>query len=285
MQIRIKLKIFIFFYLLINLLLLSKSSLNLINNKKSISESMVLSLTNLDQFPKENNIEHILSITGKASDTADTDIIKIGIKVETLDRSLLNSYRKNTNSSNYITKVFKKLKIPLNNLTTKEYNMVKSTRSVYNATNNMNTEIFEGYRIINEIEITLIDINKTGKLIEEAMKLDHVLISKINFEYSKKLNKEISKRLLQQAAIDASERAKTTAKALDLNIKDVKSINEQGSIYEERRTISILTEAPIYHGATNITGPVIYSERYSLSVNLAVNFIISKKNNSNKYEV
>lgn len=284
MQIRINLEIFFLLSVLVNFLLVLQGSLTLFINKKSISKSMVLSTTNLDQFPKENKFEHILSITGKASESVDTDIIKIGIKVETLDLSLQDSYRKNTNSSNLITKVFKKLKIPVKNLTTKEYSMVKSTRSVYNATNNIYSEIFEGYKIINEIEITLIDINKTAKLIEEAMKFDYVLISKINFEYSKKLNKGISQKLLQQAAVDASERAETTANALDVDIKDVKYVYEQGSIYEERRPIAIPTVAPIYHGAANLTGPMIYSERSSLGVNLAVNFIISKKNNSNKYE-
>lgn len=224
-------------------------------------------------------IEHFLTITGTASRTVITDLILIGLNVETLDISLGTSYRENTQASNELSKVFKELNIPDRNITTTSYDTTKKYRSVWVPYNSTWGQIFEGYLVSNKMEVRLSDVKKVSDLIERALAIGSVLVTSISFDYSRVLQKKLKDTLLPLAAEDAVNRAKISAQALRVVIDDVKSANVEDITpfpvnarnQQQQQNIAYAIQAE------SQTAPQIFAGRTKVDVNVYVNFIIMKE--------
>jgi len=238
-------------------------------------------LSNMNSFSTistnaQGDIEHHLTITGSASRIVTTNLIIIGLNVETLDMELSESYRRNTLASNRLSEVFSELGIPDRNITTTSYETEKKYRSVYNTVNNTWGQIFEGYKVSNKLNIVLADLSIVSSLIDKALSIGNVLITNISFEYSIPLQKKIKDTILPLAARDALSRAKISANALKVNIDDVKSvnvINDMPFISQVRRAEN---QQNIAESAAINSAPEIFKGKSRVEVNVYVDFLISK---------
>jgi len=263
----------IFFYIILMKYSISISTVSLKNSFESGIEKTIQNQT---------KPEHILSITGIAYERVDANIIVFGINIQTKELNLIDSYHKNTISSNKITKIFKDLNIQERNITTKSYTMEKVINNVWVPANQTYIEVFEGFSISNKIEIGLSEIDKLSNLLSEIISVENILVSKIEFLVSRNLKKKIQDRLLREAADDALERAKITADMLDVNIIDVKTINVEQLLTDnidnenENDYRGVLRSGRKASLSSASPSPKIYSATSNIQSKVYINFILQK---------
>jgi len=244
--------------------------------KNLLSLSVAAELDN-PQTSSLTKPDHILSITGTSYERLETDSIILSISIETLNISLAESYKTNTISSNKVSNVFEALQIPDRNITTKSYKSEKLFRTISFPENKTEIEVFEGFKIVNSIEIRLSsrDLSKILNLIEGLIQAGNVLVNTIKFELSRRMSKLASDTLLKEAARDALERASVTTENLDLTIDDVKRINsnivEEREEDEGRYKLRSAKKRLIMRGTSR---PTIYSGTINLESRVLVDFII-----------
>lgn len=239
------------------------------------SNSFLMASQLQPNIPKE--IEHFLTITGTASRTVQTDLVLIGLNVQTLDLELSTSYRENTLASNKLAKIFKDLKIPERNITTTSYDTIKKHRNVWVPYNSTWGDIFEGYQVSNKLEVMLSDIKIASDLIDRALAVGPVLVTSISFDYSKIMQKKLKDKLLPIAAKDAITRAKISAQALRVTIDDVESASvsefQPFPVYARQEQYRIAQDNGI---AAASFAPEIFAGKTKVETNIFVKFIISK---------
>ncbi|MDN5327581.1 MAG: uncharacterized protein PWP03_219 [Candidatus Woesearchaeota archaeon] len=82
----------------------------------------------------------------------------------------------------------------------------------------------KGFVVRNTISISTKDINKTGKIIQDAVSLGANAIENVYFEVSDGKLKEIQDQLLKQAIKDAKEKAELIAKEANVRLGKIVSI-------------------------------------------------------------
>ena len=256
-------------------LILHVSSMSAEALKSSIGNKLISETYTNDVNKKE---EHTLTITGTAFKALETNLIKLGIKIETLDPKVNLSYQNNTRVSNKVSKFLKQNGVPDKNITTLNYQITPTYRSEFIQHNNTWIKIFDGYTVTNHIQLTLSKIKDLGKLIDVLVLSGPVQITNINFQFSDDLMKRTKDSLLEDAALDALERAKITAGALGVTVDDVKSISI--SDYSPPSSYSFpynYDRSLVAAEATTFTPPTIYSGESNISINVYVTFVISNK--------
>lgn len=240
-------------------------------------------MKNMLSFEMEHNFtqfkpDHILTITGTASQRLDTNVVILSISIQTVDISLSESYRKNTISSNRVTAILKENQIPDRNVTTRSYYIQKQFKTIFIPSNRTTVEVFEGFKIVNALDIRLSDANKVPNLIDNLIRAENVLVNRVSFQLSKGLRKLVSDRLLRQAAEDALERASVTADTLDLTIDDIKRINvrENYQIWDDGVEESVNGDIGIRRAGRAASAPRIFSGTSNIETRMLVDFIIKK---------
>jgi len=243
-------------------------------------ESLQPAIADSQSKTSYKKIEHTLAITGTASKTVPTNIVILGLNIETLEDTLAQSYKKNNEISRKLANYFKQLNIPDKNITTTNYYSTPKYRSVRKEINNtfIYDNIFEGYQVSNLINAKLSDLKMVGYIIDYATSLGRVLITQITFDYYRPLQKQIKDSLLPLATKDAIERSKISASALKLIIKDVKTANVREFSPFSPINYNYRPESRAYPVAAAYAPapPTIFSGTTKIDSNIDVTFIISK---------
>lgn len=88
-----------------------------------------------------------------------------------------------------------------------------------------------GYRATNSIVVTSSQLNKTGEIIETAIKNGAESINRLNFTLSEQGQQKIMQQAIEKAINDASTQANTVAKTIGSEIVKIKSIDVQKNFH------------------------------------------------------
>jgi len=230
----------------------------------------------LQQTPADN--EHTLSMIGSAMKEIETNLIRIGINIETLDKVLKKSYEDNSKTSNKVTKVFEQMGIPKRNITTTNYEITPVYENEYFAANNSYVSVFKGYRVKNQLDVTLTQKKMASDLLDKVVLSGPVTISQVTFSYTDGFIKSIKDSLLEEAAMDAYERAKSISPTLRISIEDVKLINIQDFSVPQANLLRYNYEKAYISGAgPSLAPPTFYSGKQWVTMNVGVTFVIVKE--------
>jgi uncharacterized protein YggE len=172
-------------------------------------------------FPLPDNT---LSITGSASFNIPSDIIKVGITIETNSTVAKLALQQNNNISNSIDNVLTDLNIPLKNITTTDFRITPRYDSVYIKDNNTYISVFTGYFVTNSLDISLSDLSMATKLIDKAVDGGANKIQYVSFDVSTELQKKVQYDLIKYATKDAVSKAEILTDSLGLEIIAVKTV-------------------------------------------------------------
>jgi len=279
-----KTKKFLFLFSLMNLISFSLSTLtNLelkLNNKvKTLSKNTLT-------HDSEEKKEHTLSITGTAIKEIEPNLIKVGIKIETLDKILKKSYDENSKVSNLVTKVFANKKIEKDNISTTNYEIKPIYEKKYFADTNKHTNIFMGYRVINEMEVSLEKKLIAQELIDDTVLQGPVFITYVKFVYTEDLIKKTKDSLLSEASVNALNLSKKIANVLTMKVDDVKNVNIDDFVYPRSNVLNYNYDSRYIkksngndngNGAFKMPPPTFYAGADYVKMNVKAVFVIMKK--------
>lgn len=266
--------------------------INLISFSLSSSTNLELKLNNKinslsSDSPKtsDTKTENTLSMTGTAIKEIEPNLIKIGIKIETMDKVLKKSYNENSKVSNLVTKIFTNKKIEKEFISTTNYEIKPIYEKKYNPVTNTHSNDFVGYKVINEMEVSLVKKLIAQELIDDVVLTGPVFISYVKFVYTDELIKNTKESLLSEAAGNALKIAKKIANVLTLKVEDVKNVNIDDFTYPTINTLNYNYDSRYIKKTGDndntpfkMPPPTFYGGSDYVKMNVKAVFVVEKKN-------
>ena len=208
-----------------------------------------------------------LSIRGSAEEKVEPDMVSLSIGVTTSDASAKVAVDENSMKVNEIINILNANGISNDEISTSYYSVYplysqsKVCIEIYPPPEDCNVII--GFRVSNTLAVTT-DVDKDiGRLIDLVVEAGATNINGINFFASKELVDGIKDRLIEEAVINAKNRAELALRPLNMSIVGVKSIDVD----------NISIPFKVYEQSARAT-PILPSEQ-SIRVDVSIIFYIS----------
>ncbi|HZK19532.1 MAG TPA: SIMPL domain-containing protein [Treponemataceae bacterium] len=200
--------------------------------------------------------ENLISVTGTGVITIEPDTASISLAVVTYDEEASVSAQKNAELMTKVIEAVKAIEINDDDIATTNYNMYQESK--YDREGAITSKL---YRVTNNLDITVHKIDSAGDVIDAALLAGANKLSSITF-YAKDTKKAYTaaRTLAVQQATDT---AKTLAKAAGCTLGKVRSISEQHNanvyrsdmMYMKNAVVaeSAVASTPVSPGSTDIT--------------------------------
>lgn len=213
---------------------------------------------NYDRQTKPNR----LTVTGEGTVTATPDEAIITIGVINESPNLSAAQKENTDKAAAVIQALISLGIPQSDIQTFVYRIEPQ----YNYENGQ--QIFRGYRVEHQLQVTVKDISKTGQVIDQAVAAGANSVSSIQFRVSNP--NAFYNQALTIAIRNAQEKAISMARALQVTLQPVPVIVQELSqplpprpIPFQAAMLAQSAETPIQPGENKIMATVKVEFTYS----------------------
>lgn len=213
---------------------------------------------NYDRQTKPNR----LTVTGEGTVTATPDEAIITIGVINESPNLSAAQKENTDKAAAVIQALISLGIPQSDIQTFVYRIEPQ----YNYENGQ--QIFRGYRVEHQLQVTVKDISKTGQVIDQAVAAGANSVSSIQFTVSNP--NAFYNQALTIAIRNAQEKAISMARALQVTLQPVPVIVQELSqplpprpIPFQAAMLAQSAETPIQPGENKIMATVKVEFTYS----------------------
>jgi uncharacterized protein YggE len=209
--------------------------------------------------------ESIISVYGEAVITAAPDMARVVLAVETTNESAKTATEENAKLMEAVIDALIKSGLDKKQLKTSGYHVYSYNEQIDPENKDKHVTF---YRASNELNVTLHNLNKTGNVIDTAIKAGANRVLSVWFELE---NSEALKlQALQYATAQAKSKATAIAKSAGVTIKGIKAIREEGSSYapfraqeENMKTMAGSGAAtPILPGDVEVTARVSAEFRF-----------------------
>ena len=164
----------------------------------------------------------ILSVDGSGAATATPDEATVAIGVTTHAGDAAKAQNDNAWTSGQIQKAMSALGIADKDMQTRNYSFRPTYREDANHQNEIN-----GYTVDNTIIVRVHDVQKTGKVIDAALRSGANEISSLDFSASN--TEGVRREALEKAIADAKDKANIIAKGLGKRIVGIQNVSENTS--------------------------------------------------------
>lgn len=204
---------------------------------------------------------NIIKVSGTASieSTPDIATVNVGVVVEDVDlEKAVNKVRKTLEETN---KILKELKVESKDIKTTYYNV--NPKYEWDEVKNVNNIV--GYKVMNQLEIRVRDIDNTGKIIDSLTSNGSNIVSGVTFSIEDEI--ELYNKALENAVEVAEKKALVLGKKYGITkVKPIR-IEELSSNtsykHMERDTLNeSVRSTPISTGDMEVTANVIVEFGY-----------------------
>ncbi|MTI68797.1 MAG: DUF541 domain-containing protein [Firmicutes bacterium] len=165
-----------------------------------------------------------INVNGEATVKIKPDMAYLNVGIETENKDSKLAQNENKEKMEKIIKALKNEEINEDSIKTIKYNI--HTLRKYNKEDGSNE--ITGYRVINEVQITIDKIEKIGTIIDKVSDKGANHIRNIRFGTNKR--EEYYIKALKKAVKNAEKKAKALAETVDVKIGDPYKINESSSV-------------------------------------------------------
>lgn len=185
----------------------------------------------------ENNKKSI-SVNGTYSIKVTPDIAYIDIAVKTFDADAIKAQEDNKDKMNKVIEELKKLEIEDTNIRTIDYviqpryewkNVIENKSEKGSETRSVQTLL--GYDVINNIKVTVTDLQKVGNVIDVTVQEGVNEANNISFGLSEKTKTEKYLQALKGAVENAKSKAEVIASVYGITLSLPSSISESGTYF------------------------------------------------------
>ena len=173
------------------------------------------------QLPEESKDKLIhVSGTGKVTTTPDQAIIVLAVETENADVAV--AQQQNAQKMDAVTNALKGAGIPAKDLRTTGYNIIPVTEQNDKP---LATSRVKFYRVINNLEVRLSDVDRAGEMIDLAVANGANRVDRFSFTLSDAKQQQFRSEALTAAVKQARGDADAVAAAIGKTIVDVKEVN------------------------------------------------------------
>ncbi len=189
---------------------------------------LVFSLT----FYSAAEEQRIIQTYGEAEITAQPDLVKISISIETHSKSANEAAEENARLANSVLKELYEFGLLEENIKTSSYRLNSYRKWEKEDSQNEQEQVY--FQAVNEIIIQTIQLDKAGNIIDLAVKAGANNINYINFEL--KDPTALMLQALTMATEHARQKADTIARGAGLTIKQLFNVREERTSYAPYRS-------------------------------------------------
>lgn len=209
-----------------------------------------------------NEENRIIQTYGEAEISAQPDLVKLSLSIETQSKLAKEAVEENARLANNVLTALMDFGISKENIKTSSYSL-NSYRKWENKGSENEQELIY-YQSFNEIIINTPDIEKVGKILDLAVQAGANNINYINFELNDP--QELMLLALTRATEQAHIKAKAIAHGAGIEIKGLYSIREQRSSYAPfrfqdamfaRDMVAAASPTPISAGSVIINASIL----------------------------
>ena len=221
-------------------------------------------------------LPHGINVQANSSISVPADLASFNIKIKSREKTVTEARENTARYANRVVDAIKKLNISEDDIQTTSFNIYPETRWIEKkddfGTYSESTII--AYSVENSINVLVRNLDDLGKVIDEATIAgeNQIQINNINFSISNINSYE--KKLRENAAINAKNKAQTYVESLGLKLGNLNYLNEISSpittpSYEPRMEIAMSADSQ-YTPSTFIPGDI------EISISIQANFEISR---------
>ncbi|MFH1101251.1 MAG: SIMPL domain-containing protein [Methanobacteriota archaeon] len=159
-----------------------------------------------------------ITVTGSAVVTTEPNQVAIMLEIQALHLKAATAKNQVSTLLNKVLTALRNLGLNNKDIQTTGYRIQPEYEYNYN------TRTFVGYRVICSLKITVKNLDKAGTVIDTSVDAGS-LVTSITFELSIEKQEELKLQALQEAAVDAKEKAEVVASALGYTVDRVKTIS------------------------------------------------------------
>ena len=221
----------------------------------ALAVSVLFAFTSCN-FKAEKNVPRTISVTGKGTVKLDNEKAVISLSVVTRSASVLTATEDNAKNMEAVRNSLESLGIGKENISTSSFYIQQETSYSNGRT------ILGQYVVSNSINILISSIEKTGQLIDVAVKAGANQFDSLSFSAGETSDAEKQARIL--ALRDAEQKAVTLASTSGCSVGKIISIKERPAITESISN-TVLYAAKKENSSTPVSGG-----KTSVSVNVEV---------------
>ena len=221
-------------------------------------------------------LPHGINVQANSSISVPADLASFNIKVKSREKTVTEARENTARYANRVVDAIKKLNISEDDIQTTSFNIYPETRWIEKKDDFgvYSESTIIAYSVENSINVLVRNLDDLGKVIDEATIAgeNQIQINNINFSISNINSYE--KKLRENAAINAKNKAQTYVESLGLKLGNLNYLNEISSpittpSYEPRMEIAMSADSQ-YTPSTFIPGDI------EISISIQANFEISR---------
>ena len=201
----------------------------------------------------------IISVYGETVITAQPDLARVVLAVETTDAAAQTAAAENARLTNAVLEALEKAGLDKKQLKTSGYRLDSYEEQVDPQNKDKYITIYRAY---NELKVSLHNLDKMGDVIDTAIRAGANRVLYVSFEIRDA--EALKLQALQNATTQAKAKADAIARSAGLTIKGIKVINEEMSGYQPYRAaaggnykmMEDLAPTPILPGDVEVTARV-----------------------------
>lgn len=218
-----------------------------------------------------------ISLTGTARTTLRTDVINIGIKIDSKRPTAQEALLINTQTSNTVTKALKENGVSDNDISTVNYSLDPQFITVKDTSNeNQYIRKPDGYNVSNFINVKTTKVNLAGKLIDVAVENGANKIEYIRFNILPETMEKVKKILIDSAVEDAKAKSKEVLTPLNYEASEISSIS-LGEYSPIAIPFDEEVSASISRRGAERAAPMVFNNERQVTASVNVVFLIRKK--------
>ena len=221
-------------------------------------------------------LPHGINVQANSSISVPADLASFNIKIKSREKTVTEARENTARYANRVVDAIKKLNISEDDIQTTSFNIYPETRWIEKKDDFgvYSESTIIAYSVENSINVLVRNLDDLGKVIDEATIAgeNQIQINNINFSISNINSYE--KKLRENAAINAKNKAQTYVESLGLKLGNLNYLNEISSpittpSYEPRMEIAMSADSQ-YTPSTFIPGDI------EISISIQANFEISR---------
>ena len=212
------------------------------------------------------NNQPTIQVVGSAIGSAQTDLVKISLEINSRDSTAAKALAKNSADSDQAKQSFLNLQVPETNITTTSFTFGPEYNSTYDYNSRSTIKTFLGYLVTNSLQIELSDLDVASQIIDDLSNIVDAQINGVSFSVSPGKNDDLQNKLIDVAMKDAEKTANLALKSVNYKIMSVASIyyGNKGSF----------NPYPIRFDLASESAPTLYANSDDTTVDVTVTYII-----------
>jgi len=175
-----------------------------------------------------DDLKSVISVSGTAAVSVMPDKADIFVKIETLEATAADAQQKNAVITNNVITALEEAGVNEDDIETSSYRLYPKQKW----DKDTETYVTVGYEVRHILKVETLKVKEVGDLVDTAVGAGANGVDRVSFSLTKELHKEVTGQALDNASLDAQNKAESVSESLDVKLGKICRISESNFFYE-----------------------------------------------------